>query len=86
MNDDLLREDGDDDVSPLSSYKYQDPPQSPEAEDNSKDVGPHRLVIAIDYGTTFTGAYAYYSNAFCSLLTVLSRCWFRCSKALRSEH
>ena len=58
MNDDLLREDDDDDVSPVSS-KYQDIPQ--QLENTASDVGSHRLVIAIDYGTTFTGALCFLS-------------------------
>ncbi len=83
MKDDLLKEDDDDDTSPLS-YKYQDLPQ--QLGNSSQDVVSHRLVLAIDYGTTFTGVYASYPNACCSSLTVLSRGCFRFHKTLRSKN
>lgn len=51
LKDDLLEEDLDDTSPP--SYKYQE--QSQRFESDSSDSTPRRLVIAIDYGTTFTG-------------------------------
>jgi hypothetical protein len=55
LKDDLLEEgfeDGFEDTSP-ASYRYQD--QTPQFESSFDDAAPNRLVLAIDYGTTFTG-------------------------------
>lgn len=83
MNDDLLKEEYyDNDTSP--PYNYQDLPKQP--ENDSRDIASHRLVIAIDYGTTYTGIHASCPKACCSLLTVLSRGCFRYPKILRSKH
>ena len=57
LHDDLLEDDGFDASPP--SYKYQDLPRQFESDSNDGNFGNlHRLVIAIDYGTTFTGEHA----------------------------
>lgn len=54
LHDDLLEDNGFDASPP--SYKYQDPPRQFESDSNDDNFDNlHRLVIAIDYGTTFTG-------------------------------
>jgi hypothetical protein len=55
-----------DDRFDASSYKYQDPPRQFESDSNDGNFGNlHRLVIAIDYGTTFTGEHAVLLSNLC---------------------
>jgi hypothetical protein len=56
LRDDLLDGDEGEFPSPVSTFRRADSVHLPPQRGNSdQDVSSNRLVIAIDYGTTFTG-------------------------------
>jgi len=55
LQDDLLGEDDDTHMSPLRSAIGDRVDFPPQVSAGTRNVGANRLVIAIDYGTTFTG-------------------------------
>ena len=52
LSENLLGEEDEDEIEPASTYESQRPPP---AQRRITADGTGRLVIAIDYGTTFTG-------------------------------